>query len=338
MEFAMEMFMTMKKVVREVNGVEVSYLNFCFKNKEREVIYEQIGELLGFKSDAPEFVQVEEKDIEKFWEKIAKDTNQVRKSMSSIILQIFHSWMSKRILGRMKEHKIMDTELNWLYAGLVKKQAINPTYIMIDRWTCEAVSGTREVGSGCYLTMIAYALEPEVQGNIRFYVPGNELDIHALKQGHYIGGDEQHGYTIGGTEKHLPNDSIKLFTHGKKNWRDDKFLILAKKNKRGARTGESSSALVNVEEEEEEEEEEPATMEEVARSTLERQEGWEQQWANAPENWGPGRFVQQMPPPPPPQQHYTYPPPYPYHGYMPPQHPYLPLEYHRRGPDTSYGA
>ena len=34
---------------------------------------------------------------------------------------------------------------------------------MVERWLCEASSGTGEVGSGCYLTMIARAMNPRLR-------------------------------------------------------------------------------------------------------------------------------------------------------------------------------
>jgi hypothetical protein len=34
--------------------------------------------------------------------------------------------MCKRIMGRMRETKVTDTELNWLYPALIAKQPIDP--------------------------------------------------------------------------------------------------------------------------------------------------------------------------------------------------------------------
>ena len=93
-------------------------------------------------------VEVEDGELDEFWTKIAKDVNRQRKNISNVILQIFHSWVSKRILGRTRESKVTDQELNWMYASLV------------ERWICEASSGTGEVGSGCYLILIARAMNP----------------------------------------------------------------------------------------------------------------------------------------------------------------------------------
>jgi hypothetical protein len=35
--------------------------------------------------------------------------------------------MCKRIMGRMRETKVTDTEMNWLYSDLIAKQPIDPS-------------------------------------------------------------------------------------------------------------------------------------------------------------------------------------------------------------------
>jgi hypothetical protein len=42
---------------------------------------------------------------------------------------------------------VTDTELNWLYSALIVKQPIDPSYLMINWWCCEATSGSRDIGS-----------------------------------------------------------------------------------------------------------------------------------------------------------------------------------------------
>jgi hypothetical protein len=51
--------------------------------------------------------------------------------------------MYKRILGRMRETKIIDMELSWLYSALIARQPIDPSHLMINRWCCEATSDFR---------------------------------------------------------------------------------------------------------------------------------------------------------------------------------------------------
>ena len=215
-EVALEMFMTLEKSTEMVDGEEVSCLKFRLKNEEKVITYGEIGRLLGFKSNAYEMVQVEDGELDS---KIAKDVNHQRKNINNVTLQIFHSWLSKRILGRMRESKVTDQELNWMYAALVKKQVIDPTYIMVERWICEASSGTGEVGLGCYLTMIARAMNPGLRVIQKYYVPGRDIGIEHLRQGHYIGGDEKKGFTISEMDISLPNQRLKLFARGRTDWR-----------------------------------------------------------------------------------------------------------------------
>ena len=79
------------------------------------------------------------------------------------------------------ESKVTDQELNWMYAALVKKQVIDSTYIMVERWICEASSGTGEVGSRCYLTLIARAMNPGLAMIQKYYVPGRDIGIEHLR-------------------------------------------------------------------------------------------------------------------------------------------------------------
>jgi hypothetical protein len=46
------------------------------------------------------------------WNLISGEVHQQRNSIRNPIIQVFHSWMSKRILERMREMKVTKTELN----------------------------------------------------------------------------------------------------------------------------------------------------------------------------------------------------------------------------------
>jgi hypothetical protein len=73
-----------------------------------------IRELFGFQKGAPEQVDVRGGTLEGFWSMIAGEAHQQRNNIRNPIIQVFHSWMCKGILGRMRETKVTDTELNWL--------------------------------------------------------------------------------------------------------------------------------------------------------------------------------------------------------------------------------
>jgi hypothetical protein len=94
------------------------------------VPYELIRELLGFQKGASEKVDVPDGMLDGFWNLISGEQ---RNSIRNPIIQVFHSWMCKRIMGRMRETKVTDTELNWLYSALIAKQPIDPSYLMINR-------------------------------------------------------------------------------------------------------------------------------------------------------------------------------------------------------------
>ena len=193
-------------------------LDFRVKNEDRFITFQEIETLLGFKSDGTAMVEVDGEDgIDGFWHKIAAQDVRQRSSISSIIVKIFHSWMSKKIFGRMRETKVTNTELNWLYSTLVKREAINPTYMMIERWLCEATSGSGEIGAGCFLTLIAKYLKPEIEVVKKFYLQGVNMDFDSLKHGHYIGGDERKGFKVANTNISLPEPRLKLFSQGREN-------------------------------------------------------------------------------------------------------------------------
>jgi hypothetical protein len=82
-----------------------------------------IRELLGFQKGAPEQVDVHGGTLEGFWSMIEGESHQQRNSIRNPTIQVFHSWICKKILGRMRETKITNTELNWLYSALPGSQS-----------------------------------------------------------------------------------------------------------------------------------------------------------------------------------------------------------------------
>jgi hypothetical protein len=109
--FTLEILMTMAHILNE----GVSSLSFRLEGVEQVDPYEYTWELLGFQMGAPEQVDVHGGTLEGFWSMIAGGAHQQRNSIRNPIIQVFHSWMCKRILGRIRETKITNMELNWLY-------------------------------------------------------------------------------------------------------------------------------------------------------------------------------------------------------------------------------
>jgi hypothetical protein len=96
----------------------------------------------------------------------------------------------------MRETKITNTELNWLYLALIARQPIDPSHLMINRSCCEATSGSGDIGSGCYLSMLAISLRPSITRNPKHLLAGTSLGFDYMKKGKYISGDERRGFKL----------------------------------------------------------------------------------------------------------------------------------------------
>jgi hypothetical protein len=127
-KFALEILMTIAPILDD--GVQS--LSFHLEGVQQVVPYEYVRELLGFHKGAPEKVDVPPGTLGGFWNLISGEAHQQHNCIRNPIIQVFHSWMCKRILGRMRETKVTDTELNWLYSALIAKQPIDPSYLMIN--------------------------------------------------------------------------------------------------------------------------------------------------------------------------------------------------------------
>jgi hypothetical protein len=173
---------------------------------------------------------------------ISGEAHQQRNCIRNPIIQVFHSWMCKRVLGRMRETKVTDTELNWLYSALIAKQPIDPSYLMTNRWCCEATSGAGDIGSGCYVSMLAMSLRPGITRNPEHLLRGTSLGIEYLRQGKYISGDERGGFRLATVNLPLPDARLRVFIQGREDWLEEGLLVPAKKNKRGRIVEEGSSS------------------------------------------------------------------------------------------------
>jgi hypothetical protein len=150
--------------------------------------------------------------------------------------------MCRRILGMMRETKVIDTELNWLYSALIARKPIDPSYVMINQWCCEATSGSGDIGSGCYLSMLAISLRPGISRNPEHLLPGTSLKFEYMKQAKYICGDERGGFKVAKVNLLLPDPRLRLFIQGKEDWLEEELLVPARKNKRGRIVEEGSSS------------------------------------------------------------------------------------------------
>jgi hypothetical protein len=142
----------------------------------------------------------------------------------------------------MRETKVTDTEVNWLYSSLIARQPIDPSYLMINGWCCEAISGSGDIGSGCYLSMLTISLRTGIPRNPEHLLLGTSLGFEYMKQGKYIRGDERGGFKVAKVNLPLPDPRLRLFIQGKEDWLEEGLLVPARKNKRGRIVEEGSSS------------------------------------------------------------------------------------------------
>jgi hypothetical protein len=114
--FALEILMPMAHILDE----GVPSFSFSLEGVEQVVPYEYLG-ITRFSKGSPGTSVLHEGTLEGFWSVIVGGAHQQRNTIRNPIIQVFHSWMCKRILGRMRETKINNTELNWLYSALIAR-------------------------------------------------------------------------------------------------------------------------------------------------------------------------------------------------------------------------
>jgi hypothetical protein len=73
------------------------------------------------------------------------------------------------------------------------KQSIDPTHLMINWWCCEATLGSRDIGSGCCLSMLASSLRLAIPRNPEHLLAWTSLRFEYMKLCKYISGDERGG-------------------------------------------------------------------------------------------------------------------------------------------------
>jgi hypothetical protein len=114
---------------------------------------------------------------------------------------------------------------------------------MINRWCCDATSGSGAIGLGCYLSMLAISLRPGIPRNPEHLLVGTSLGIDYMKQGKYISGDERVGFNVVKVNLSLLDAILRLFLgRGEEDWLEEGLLVPAKKNMRGRIMEESSFA------------------------------------------------------------------------------------------------
>jgi hypothetical protein len=116
----------------------------------------------------------------------------------------------------MRETKITNTELNWIYLALIARQPIDPTHLIINRWCCEATSGLGDIGSGFYVSKLAISLRPGIPRNPKHLLAGNSLGFEYMKQGKYVSGDERGGFKVAKVNFPLTDGRYDFFLRGRR--------------------------------------------------------------------------------------------------------------------------
>jgi hypothetical protein len=101
---------------------------------------------------------------------------------------------------------------------------------MINRWFCEATSGSGVIDSGCYLSMLAISLRPSITRNPKHLLPGTSLGFEYMKQRKYISGDERGGFKVVKVNLPLTDGRLRLFLEGNEDWLEVGLLVPVKKN------------------------------------------------------------------------------------------------------------
>jgi hypothetical protein len=86
---------------------------------------------------------------------------------------------------------------------------------MINQWCCEAPSGSGDIGSGCYLSMLAISLRPGITRNPKHLLPGTSLRFDYMKKDKYISEDERGGFKVVKVNFPLRDERLRLFIYGK---------------------------------------------------------------------------------------------------------------------------
>jgi hypothetical protein len=131
----------------------------------------------------------------------------------------------------MRETKITNTELNWLFWALIARQPIDPTHLMINQWCCETTSDLGDIGSGCYLSMLAISLRLGITRNHERLLAETSLGFEYMKQGKNISGDERRGFKVAKVNLPLSDGRLRFFLEGEENWLVEGLLVPVKKKK-----------------------------------------------------------------------------------------------------------
>jgi hypothetical protein len=109
--------------------------------------------------------------------------------------------------------------------------ANRPHSPMINRWFCEATSDSGDIGSGCYLSMLATSLRPGITRNPERLVVGTSLRFEYMKQDKNISGDERRGFKVAKVNLPLSDGRLRFFLEREEDWLEKGLLVSVKTKK-----------------------------------------------------------------------------------------------------------
>jgi hypothetical protein len=168
--------MTMAPILDE----GVLSLSFRLEGIRQVVPFEHIRELLGFQKGAPKKVDVSEGMLDGFWNLISGEAHQ-----QEFYLEPHHPSVSlmdeQEDFGENEGNEGDRHGVELALLGFNCQAANRPSYLMINRRCCEATSGSGDIGSGCYLSMLAISSRPEIPRYPEHLLPRTSLGIEYLK-------------------------------------------------------------------------------------------------------------------------------------------------------------
>jgi hypothetical protein len=114
----------------------------------------------------------------------------------------------------MREIKVTDTELSWLYSALIARQPMDPTHL----WSTGGVLSNIEFGRywfGVYLSMLAISLKLGITRKPEAYLTRDFPRIWEYEESKYISEDERGGFKVAKVNLPLSDRRLILFLEGK---------------------------------------------------------------------------------------------------------------------------
>jgi hypothetical protein len=133
--------------------------------------------------------------MEGFWSVIAGEAHQKRNSIrtpSSEYVTLLRKWS----FGENERDKDNQHRVQLALLGFDCQAANRPHSPHDQLVVCEATSGSGNIRSGCYLSMLDISLKPGITRNLKHLLPGTSLGFDYMKKEKYKSEDEREGVKV----------------------------------------------------------------------------------------------------------------------------------------------